>query len=121
MGEVKERRRGSRGLKRVPATGLARARSSDPGIGFIKKTYTSSRGKKQQAKQWVFWPWSVFSYLARVGRVAKRTAPVESPVTRIRPVKALLVLVARILDRTGLYGDAGVGTYHRRKPTGMMP
>jgi hypothetical protein len=57
---------------------------------------------------------------SRVGRVVKRTAPVESPVTRIQPAKALLVL-ARILEWTGMNGDAGAGTYHRRKPTGSGP
>ena len=51
--------------------------------------------------------------------MVKKTAPVESPVTRIRPAKNQLEL-ARFLDRTGQNGDTSEGTYRHGKPTGMM-
>jgi hypothetical protein len=42
----RRRRRPSRGLKRAPATGLAGARSPDPGIVFFK-THTRQRQKQK--------------------------------------------------------------------------
>jgi hypothetical protein len=42
--------------------GLAGARSPDPGIGFLLKTYTPE--VKTTNKTVFFWPSSVFSYLA---------------------------------------------------------
>jgi hypothetical protein len=55
-------------------------------------------------------------FLSRVRRVVKKTAPVESPVARIGPVKIQLQL-ARFLEWTGIYGDVTEGTHHGRKLT----
>jgi hypothetical protein len=63
--------RAPRGLKRVPATGLASARSSDPGIGVFKNIHARGKNNKQTR---FFWPWCVFSCLARARGWRQRSA-----------------------------------------------
>jgi hypothetical protein len=86
-----------------PALQAARSGSDLEVPFFSPMSNPQSRTQNSSARR--HFPW-------RVGRVAKRIAPVESPVTRIRPVKTLLVL-ARILDRQD-------GT-ERRRSCGHLP
>jgi hypothetical protein len=80
----RRRRRPSRGLKRVPATGLAGARSPDPGIVFFK-THTRQR-QKQKTRPF---------FLAVVGFLVPRTLPPLAGRPGMRHARCVVWRVAR--------------------------